>query len=73
MKPSSESITLARIANDHARLSLLFTGEQAIHYRRAAKAYRRASKSAAMRDLSRATVISSTPVPVCGGEYEGDF
>ena len=70
-RPSSESVTLARIANEHARLSLLSSGEQAIHYRRAARAYRRASKSASMRDLSRATVVSSTPVP--GGTYEGDF
>ena len=71
MKPSSESVTLARIANDHARLSMSSTGEQAVFYRKAARAYRRASKHAALRDTSRAAVVSSTPVPGC--KYEGDF
>ena len=71
IRPTDAAVTLARIANDHARLSLGSTGEQAVFYRKAAKAYRRASKHASMRDAARATVISSTPVPGC--KYEGDF
>lgn len=47
MKPPERAVMLARIANDHARLALASSGEQSIFYRRAAKAYRTASKQAA--------------------------
>ncbi len=47
MKPPETAVMLARIANDHARLAMTSSGEQSIFYRRAAKAYRTASKQAA--------------------------